>query len=141
LSVVQEHIDQYGWHVVHVLGDETGPQFSYSVGLYETFDHPEVIFIGLKHDLSHILINNIGETIREGGNYTHDNFYADILDGFECKMIEVNERHFDEYVGVAQDHYKSTFPLLQCIYPTVKGIYPWQDEWPTDLRTLQPILD
>jgi hypothetical protein len=32
------------------------------------------------------------------------------------------------------------FLINQCVYPTVKGVYPWQDEWPKGIRDLQPIL-
>lgn len=56
-------------------------------------------------------------------------------------MIEVSKKHYKEYVGYGLWYYKDdNFPLLQCIYPTVKGVYPWDKNWPADIVDLQPIL-
>jgi len=59
-------IEELGWHVLKVLEDDNGPGFVYSVGLFKTFNHPEIIIVGLKLDLAHILINNIGVDIKNG---------------------------------------------------------------------------
>ncbi|MDO1451294.1 DUF4262 domain-containing protein [Rhodocytophaga aerolata] len=135
-------IEQHGWHVVLVGGDETGPGFGYSVGLYTTFNHPEIIIIGLKFDLMHILINNIGEEIRSGKQYEADHYYDDILDNYQCLMVKVDKQYYRDYVGYNLWYYKGEdFPLLQCIYPTIKGVYPWQKEWPEGIKDLQPILN
>ncbi len=32
------------------------------------------------------------------------------------------------------------FPLIQCVYPTVKGIFPWEKDWPENIKDLQAIL-
>jgi hypothetical protein len=53
----------------------------------------------------------------------------------------VDNIHYKAYLGYAHWFYEGDdFPVLQCIYPTVKGIYPWQDEWPERLKKVQPIL-
>lgn len=140
MSVIQDNIDQYGWHIVSVLADEEGPSFSYSIGLFESFGHPEVIFVGLKIELAQILINNIGYSIKEGLIYEHDQFYTDILDNYKCRMLKVDSSNYDAYVGQAQNYYNGPFPLLQCIYPTINGIFPWDEEWPSNLRSVQPLL-
>jgi hypothetical protein len=134
-------IEKYGLQVMRVLADEAGPGFSYSIGLFESYKHPEIIIVGLKQELSHILINNMAEEIKNGKRYAPLNFYPDILDDFQCYFITVNCSNYDEYVGQAQRYYKGDdFPLLQCIYPTIKGIYPWQNDWPENIKGLQPIL-
>lgn len=61
-----DDIDEFGWHVLKVLEDDNGPGFCYSVGLFKTFGHPEIIIVGLKLDLAHTLINNIGHDIKNG---------------------------------------------------------------------------
>lgn len=137
LSDIKEH----GLHVIHVLEDEKGPNFSYSVGLFHTYQHPEIIMIGLKRELAHILINNIAFDIKEGKTYKGGQFYSDILDDFECLMLDVEAKYYDEYFGQASRFYKSNdFPVLQCVYPTVSGVYPWEDNWPENLKNIQPLL-
>jgi hypothetical protein len=136
-----DDIDSHGWHVVKVLEDESGPGFGYSVGLHHTFSHPEILIVGLKLDLIHSMINTIGETIREGGGFKKGNYYSSLIEGFKCYFLEVNPKFYKEYVGYNLWYYRETdFPLLQCVYPTIKGIYPWEAEWPESLNTLQPIL-
>ena len=138
---IQDNIDQYGLNVRHVLEDERGPGFSYSIGLYKSYGHPEIIIVGLKQELAHILINNMAYEIKQGKVYIPFKFEKDILDSFDCYLIEVSKTNYDAYVGGAQQYYESNdFPLLQCIYPTVKGVYPWEKEWPENIKDLQPVL-
>jgi hypothetical protein len=134
-------IEKYGLQVMHVFSNQDGSSFSYSIGLFKTYKHPEIIIIGLKQELSHILINNMAEDIKNGKVYVPLNFYPDILDGFECYIVEVDPNKYDEYIGQAQRYYKSDeFPAIQCIYPTIKGIFPWEKDWPENIKDLQPIL-
>jgi hypothetical protein len=134
-------IEKHGWLVFKVLEDDKGPGFCYSVGLFKKFNHPEILIVGLDLDIAHELINEIGEYIGKGRNYESGRLYADILDDFNCLMLSVDKKYFREYFGYALWFYKSdSFPVLQCIYPTIKGIYPWEKEWPKDLIQIQPVL-
>lgn len=134
-------IAEYGWHVVKVMEDEVGPGFGYSVGLYKTYGHPEVIVIGLKLDLIHSIINGIGEDIRSGKIFDTGHYYTGLIEGFDCYFTRVEKKYYDEYVGYAKWYYEgANFPLTQCVYPTIKGIYPWDKEWPKELQTRQPVL-
>ena len=134
-------IKQYGWHVVKVMEDEKGPGFAYSVGLYKTYGHPEIIIAGLELDLAHEIINKIGNDIGNGKLYFPGQYYADLISGFKCLMINVSKENFKEYVGYGIWYYKrNDFPLLQCVYPTTKGIYPWESDWPEEIKIIQPIL-
>lgn len=135
------NIEMYGWHVLKVLEDETGPGFTYTVGLYHTFKHPEIVIIGLNPDLSHDLLSGMVEEIRNEKPFSSGHFYSDIIEGFDCYFTTVEKVHYDEYFGRAQWFYKNDdFPVLQCIYPTTKGIYPWEREWPGSIKDLQPLL-
>ena len=136
-----DDIEKYGLHVLHIFGEEDYPPFSYSVGLYKTYNHPEIIIIGLKQQLAHIIINNIAEDIKNGIKYDPFSWSSDILDNFKCLFIPVSKSNYKEYVGYDRWYYKGDdFPLLQCIYPTTKGIYPWEEAWPDDIKKLQPLL-
>jgi len=134
-------IEKLGWIVFKVLEDDRGPGFCYSVGLYKHYQHPEIVIVGLKLDLAHILINEIGESIKEGKKFHSGEFYPEILDDFRCLMVNVDKEYYQDYFGYGLWYYKDdAFPVLQCIYPTIKGIYPWEEKWPEDLADIQPIL-
>ena len=136
-----KHVNEFGLTVIHVIADEKGPGFSYSIGLYKNYNHPEIIMIGLKRETMHVIINNIAEDIKKGKIYIPFLAYDDILNDYECFFIEVKKDNYIDYVGQAINFYKSDdFPLLQCVYPDKSGVYPWQDEWHKSLKNVEPLL-
>lgn len=56
-------IDRFGWSVFKV-GNDMGPDFAYSVGMFRTLSHPEILIFGLPLDTMHRLINDVGERVR-----------------------------------------------------------------------------
>jgi hypothetical protein len=58
-------IEQVGWHVVMIPEDDEGPSFAYSIGLFQTFGHPEIIICGLGLDLMHQMINILRDCQRD----------------------------------------------------------------------------
>jgi len=134
-------IEEYGWHIVQVLEDEEGPTFSYSVGMYRTLGRPEVIVIGLPIDLAKDIINGIGQGIRNGAAYTPGQEYDDILEGYKCAFVEVGSQWYREYFGYATWLYKGNdYPVVQCVWPNMKGHYPWAAEFEESLKWRQPVL-
>ena len=134
-------IELYGWHVIKVPEDDIGPSYGHSIGFYRSFEHPEVIIIGLELNAVHYILNRIGDAIREGTVLQPGQFYSNIIEDVDCYFTLVDPKYYNEYVSYAKLLYKDTdFPLLQCIYPTISGIYPWQAEWPKELKSVQPFL-
>jgi hypothetical protein len=130
-----DDIREFGLHVIGVAEDEAGPGFAYSIGLFENYAHPEIIIIGLRQELAHILINNIAFDIKEGKTFTPGEFHQGVLDNFLCYFGEVPLERCRDYVGWAQWFYGGDgFPLVQCIYPDTKGVFPWEPEFPEDLK-------
>ena len=138
---LDKSIAEYGWHVIKVMADEEGPGFCFSVGLFKSFGHPEIIIVGLDLDLGHELINLMGDEIREGVKFEAGQYYDDIIEEYSCYMLEVSKENYEGWLGTAIGYYQSEdFPVLQCIYPTVDNVYPWQEEWPEEIEDLQPVL-
>jgi hypothetical protein len=136
-----DDVEKYGWHVVKVMEDETGPGFGYSIGFFKTFGHSEIIIVGLGLDLIHSIINGIGEGLREGKSFRSGEFYSGLIEGYDCYFAVVDLKYYHDYVGYCRWFYKGNdFSLLQCIYPTKKNVYPWQGDWPEEISNLQPIL-
>jgi hypothetical protein len=108
------NVKTYGLQVQHVFGDESGPNFSYSIGLFETYKHPEILIIGLSQSLCQIVINNMAEDIKNGKQYLPLKFYTDILDDFDCYIVQVDQSNNGEYVVQAEQYYgNSDFELVQ----------------------------
>lgn len=136
-----DDIREHGIHVVAVAEDDEGPGFAYSIGLFENYAHPEVIIIGLRTDLAHLLLNNMAFDIKEGKSFTAGEFHEGVLDDFICYFGEVPQELHREYVGWARWFYEgNNFRLLQCVYPTVQGVFPWEKNFPDDLRWNCPLI-
>jgi hypothetical protein len=122
-------IQTHGWHVLKVMADESGPAFAYSIGLYETFKHPEVLLFGFEFDLMHVIINNIGFEVRNGMSFRPDQRDEGVLDDYEVEFKAVLPKFLDELVGTALDYYGGpVFTVLQCVLPDKAHRFPWDPE-------------
>ena len=135
-SKVQEH----GWAVVNVETDVDLPTYSYSVGLYKTFSHPEVIVFGLAPSVLQQIINTIGQMVRDGHRFSANETTDQILVGNECAFRLVAPGAEAKYMGTAVGYYGGEVPALHCIWPDQAGRFPWEHGTSAIYRTLQPML-
>ncbi len=135
------NIETHGWHVINVLEDPGGPPFSYSIGIYETLGQPEIIIVGLPHEVAHPPINDVGEALRGGKRFVPGGVYDDLLEGYDCAFRDVPSRQYWCYLGRAVGHYGGeNFPVHQLVYPDRKGRWPWDSEAGDGFREQQPVL-
>lgn len=140
IDPVAGKIAKHGWAVVNVDGDAEVPNYSYSVGLYETFRHPEVIVFGLATTICQQIINAIGEKVRTGTKFSANEVSKEVLEGYSCAFRAVAPAAEHAYMGVGIDHYGHTMPALHCIWPDKEGRFPWERGTTPDYRRLQPML-
>jgi hypothetical protein len=137
-------IQSVGWHVTGVFAhkNETGPEWAFSIGLFHSFQHPEVILFGLPFERCMDVVNVIGQEVKAGRRYEPRGEYADILqDPYRCVFREVDRQHYSEYVGFALWFYEDDpFPLMQCFWPDKKGLFPWDDGCNDYVKNAQPLL-
>ena len=135
-------IERYGCHVIHVMEEGDLPPFAYSVGIEKTSQAPELVVIGLKQPLAHSIINEYNRRVRGGERFEAGQLAAGFIEGFDCHLRAVHLSHYREYFGYDLWFYKGTgFRVLQLVYPTVEGTWPWDlaaSEW---FRAWQPLLD
>ena len=135
-------IEAYGCHILHVLEEGDDPPFSYSVGIEHNFKAPELIVIGLKRELSQFIINEYCRRVRSGEVFKPGERSSGFIEGFECQFGGVHIAHYPEHFGWDIWFYDDwNFRVMQLIYPTVQGIWPW-DTYASDwFRARQPLLD
>ena len=141
--LVRDDVQRHGWSIIYVMDeDKVAPSFAYSVGLFESFRHPEIIVVGLTESLANPLINTIGFCIgQEGVRYEGGRYYGGILEHFDCYMHAVRPESYEGYVGWDLWYYDGGhFPLLQCVYPCGRGHFPWDPAARALLREGQPII-
>jgi hypothetical protein len=136
-------VERYGWHVVHILADESGPCYSFSVGLYLKFAHPEILVMGLSQPIAHELINNIGSHLTKGRVFRPREYADDLIQGFKCSFVPIAIGYYREYLGYGGWFYRSLkepFPALQLVWPDKQGHFPWNVDYDARFFELQKLL-
>jgi hypothetical protein len=107
-------VAKVGFHVIKVFADEVGPGFAYSVGFNHSFDHPEVIAVGLDLETAHAAINRIGAALAAGGKPDLDR----LLERGRVSLREIRkEKSFADYLGYGRWFYRAAqFPACQIVW-------------------------
>ncbi len=139
---VLQRLELTGWFVNIIAEDERGPGFAYSFGLYERFQHPEIILFGLGGKVMHELINEIGEAVKRGHRYGEGDETSDLLaGGYPCRFKQVNPRWYPETLTWTSWFYRSTdFPALQLFWPDKQNRFPWEKGVTDSFKAAQPDL-
>ena len=140
-ETTREHITEFGCSVIHVAEEDELPPFTYSVGITEQTGEPEVVVIGLKRDLAHFVVNQYNKRVRAGERFVAGQLYSGFIGGFDVLAEEVPLEAYDEYFGQNLNLYGGpNFRVLQLIYPTTTGIWPWSEQASEYFRNRQPVL-
>lgn len=137
-----EDVRQFGVHILHVFDDKgTAPEFSYTVGLWHTYRHPEILISGLKEALRHSLLNHLNRLIREGSRFSEGENSTEVIDGYKCYFQEIPQSHYKDYLGWDLWFYGgSEFQAIQMLWPSIHHVYSWEDRADEYLRNAQEIL-
>jgi len=140
-KIVLANISEFGWHAVNIIEDNGCPPWTFTIGLYETWDHPELIIIGRSRATSHAMLKSLADDIELNDPPNLTNPDGHLLLGLKCHFLEVNTRYYSDYVGFALWFYrKRQFPLYQVIWPDRDGSYPWHPSARKSFKEWQPML-
>lgn len=139
---VANDVRKYGCHVVTVFDpDEKLPTFSYSIGIQATTGLPEAIVIGLSPDLGHYMINEYNDQVRQGVLFERGVPYSGFLEGFNIYVEPAQPKRLTEYtLGCSRFYQGEAYSVVQLIYPTTSGIWPWQGDASQAFIINQPLL-
>jgi hypothetical protein len=139
---IRSDVEKYGWSVALFEKSTATPSFAYTIGLWKTFNHPEVIAFGLPINLLHTILNDVGELIKEGKELPLNVDNNDILLNLPVQIRQVDASNIPDYFGFAQwfNEYEP-FPALQLFWPDKAGKFPWDSAYDEKYRFDQPLLD
>jgi hypothetical protein len=136
------HIRQYGWTVVLIEAGAYLPSFGYTIGLQETFGHPEIIAFGLSVKNLHGILNTAGELVREGEIIAAYKLYSEFFTAGKVVFLPVDRRNTADYFGYAIEYYGThEIPALQLIWPDRNQRFPWEKDFEGEFVFRQPLLD
>jgi hypothetical protein len=137
-------IEESGVSIISVAegADPSTPAWSYTIGLWHQYRHPEIIVIGLGSEISPILLNNLNFYIKDKGRTFLDGAApTDVLDGYVCFFKTIDpEKYGDWFAGDHWFYGGVEFPAVQLLWPNTSGVYPWDNAADEHLRWVQPIL-
>ena len=142
LVQTKTNIAKYGLQVIMVSGSDYSPSFAYSIGLFETYNHPEIICFGLPEKLGHEIINDVADLLKNGEIIkTHTN-YDNIFKDSKAEFLFVDDRNIDDYFGAALNYYDTIkFPALQLVWTDRNDKFPWELGFEEEFIYKQPLLD
>lgn len=131
---IQSDIGQYGWHCLNVwplAGDDEHTAFSYTIGLTESYGHPEIMVFGLG-DKAHGILTECANLIKGGSRFAEGQPNGDVLaNDYKVVFKQVRKDRFGEYLGTAIRYYGSRrFDAFVLFWPNKQHELPWESEEP-----------
>lgn len=131
-SRIAEVVGRHGWAVQAVLpgARPVTPSFAYTVGLAETFRHPEILMVGFEPEMMTHILNEAGERIREGMRFADWDRCDRIVRGFPVWFREIHQDEARSWAKAASERSRTRsapFGLLQMFLPDPAGLFPWDE--------------
>ena len=137
---VLDDIARFGWHCVNILPEGEAVRYSFTVGLFHSYRHPELIIYGLKPQIAHGILCRAVEGLPDR-RLDLSRPTDDLAEGYPCAFVEVPESRYYETVGFARWYYLGNdFPLYQIVWPSRVGLFPWDPHAPAEFKAAQPVL-
>ncbi|MFC5270776.1 DUF4262 domain-containing protein [Adhaeribacter terreus] len=141
-SIINADIENNGCHIVVVEADDYLPAFAYTIGLFQTYGHPEIICFGLAPEVLKTLLQDAQKLIKQGKKLIPGYLFPEFLKGFNAQFLRVNPEYYANYFPLAQHFYNfRSFPALQLVWPDKQQKFPWEAGFNADLKFNQPLLD
>lgn len=140
LDELRADIESQSWVVLKIEGDRD-IDFAYSVGLYKSFGHPELVVFGLPDETMQELINDVGERIEAGAVFTDGDRSGDFLEGYDVAFRAVPAGQLQPRFSWLRDYYeRDDVPVMQIVYPDKRRKWPWDAAAGEGFARSQPVL-
>jgi hypothetical protein len=138
---IREDIENFGCSVMHIAEEGDLPPFGFSVGITQSSGAPEVIVVGLKQPIAHFVVNEYNRRVRAGASFSTAQRSSGFIEGFDVIFLQVDPSNYREYLGYNLWLYDGpNFEVLQIVFPSTSGVWPWEDKADNWFKSRQPIL-
>lgn len=145
LLIFRNDIASAGYTVAAIIADESGCDWAYSIGLHHSYDHPELLVVGIDAPVAGAVIEVLGDAVANGRRI-QDGEAVCLDGGLEFRAHEVdalwcgNGDWFNLGREVVASSWGERWPRsIQLVWADEHGRYPEQPGDPSwSLR--QPLL-
>lgn len=138
---VLDDIENFGWHCVHIQAEADLVEYSFTIGLFQSFKHPELIIFGLPRQTAHQVLALVADAARAHAPIDLSSPTDALLKNYSCCFAEVPRAQYHEHMGYGRWYYMGNgFPLYQVIWPSRDGFYPWHPKATESFRVAQPVI-
>lgn len=136
------NIEKYGLQIIIIGSTDYLPSFAYSVGLWQKYNHPEIICFGLSTSLLHEIINDVAEIIKTNESIVENKTYLNIFKNSKSEFLKVDPKNVDDYFNTAIKLYgTANFPAFQLVWTDRNNKFPWEENFEDEFLYKQPLLD
>ena len=136
--------------VVHARSEDGLLTWSYTIGLREAYQHPELLITGLDPFLAESVLSQLIEQVAQGHTFHDASSAKDILHRLTCAFRAVPSAMASVLMPVAhatahaESHVEpngDSIHVLQCVYPDHKNRLPWHLGYNNSWHEVQPIFN
>lgn len=139
---IKKDIAAYGCSIIALEATDYLPAVAHTIGLWEQYQHPEIILFGLTPGMMQQVLNEATELIRSGKTIAVDQIYTDFFENGHTACISVAAENIADYFGYAIAYYKGAdFPAVQLVWTDAQYRFPWSTDFETSLQYKQALLD
>ena len=141
MASISGHVARVGWAVPAVSGDEEGPGWAYSVGIWHTHRGPELAMFGAPVKNMSGIINAIGSRIAEGAEIGAGDTVDDVC-RYPLAISPVHESWRTTSLFAVSDRFYGHVrpPCLQIVWPDRHGRFPSERGFDRRFEGDQPLL-
>jgi hypothetical protein len=143
-DIINEDIRKNGWSALSV--SDADPPFLYTVGLMQSWNHPELVIFGLESGEAHRVISLIVQSISCGGLYRDAGTFSGLERSASIGIRAVHPTQHPLFLGYAMGQCRAIgrwgeLQTVQIFWPVKNGKFPFDPGCDLETFRRQPRLD
>jgi len=141
---VAAKVAEFGYTLMMLGGYDHLPTHCYTIGLFETTGHPDLILAGFPLELMYGLLHDVAKKVQAGETFMPGTKSDDILVGFPVAFDKLPRTNVPNRVGALHYYYASkgleSYKLAQMFLPDPNSLFPWDRGCDAEYKSVQQKL-
>jgi hypothetical protein len=139
---ILDDVEEHGVHILSVPERDEQCAFSATVGMWHSFEQPEVIVFGMPPEVARELLDVIADEASEGKTFLAGSQHKGLLQHYAVRFHAVPPALYSKYFAAATWAYEGApFTAVQLVWPDKQGRWPWDEGVREVFRECQPVLE